>query len=615
MEQNPQGNVNFGIGNFALQSVIVSSIMSKMSTGNAILDVVFTGVITAIFTMIFNGIPTFITESFTSVKNKLYLISSKVSSAKEVTIKHVQIYSIKTGCKYNNGNTGTQNNHLVDALELYIQENQLDCSPRSLQCNLSNISAEQGNDYRYMKTHAFKFANCDPIVELTNGIILHIENQESQNDKSVTTTRTIKLCSNKSHDHITSFLDTVYHNYVDKFYKKYDTSDETRYFLTLKGDKDDSSKSLKWKRYKLNTARNFDSIFFPEKSVILQLLDDFENRKGIYEKKCIPYKLAFCLSGPPGTGKTSFLKALSDYTKRHIFNVSLPLIDTNEQLIDIAHNEMIRISGDYVSDMKIPLNKRIYVFEDVDVLSEIVNRRSGNDDSLSDFEVIKRGIRDIADICKKCKKFIVDSDSDSDSGNDSDTDDSDDSDSNDSDNDIDDGSDSDSDVTDKRKIGKHERCKCEKPIRRKNPKLRNHHKQSSKKKGKNSNVMMYSSNYERYCIQEDKLNLSGLLNMLDGLLELNGVILVLTTNHPENLDPALIRHGRITHHLEMTYITPPEIKNMIKFHFPEISDEDMNEILSYEFQMMTPAKIENICTQSKNIDTVKKELISIALTQ
>lgn len=618
MEQSGQGNLNFGLGNFALQSVIVSSIMSKMSTGNTILDVVFTGVISAIFTMIFNGIPVFITDSLTSIKHKFYLLYSKISSVKEITIKHVQIYNIKTGVKYNNGNNGLQNNHLVDALELYIQENELDCSPKALHCNLSNISSEQGNDYRYMKTHSFKFVNCDPIIQLNNGITLHIENEETQNDKNVITTRNIVLCSSKSHEHLTTFLDTVYQNYVDKFYKKYDTSDETRYFLTLKGDKEDSSsKSLKWKRYKLNTARTFESIFFPEKPIVLQLLDDFEKRNGIYSKKCIPYKLAFCLSGPPGTGKTSFLKALSEHTKRHIFNVSLPLIETNEQLIDVAHNEMIRVSGDaYVSDITIPLTKRIYVFEDVDVLSDIVNRRNG-DESISDFEIIKRSVKDITDICKKCKKFIVD---------DSESDESDESESNESESDessqsgnLDSSDSSDSDDSDSEdqssrhdKIRKNERCKCENPVRRKNPKLQERKKGKTKKKGKKSNVMMYSSAYERYCVQEDKLNLSGLLNMLDGLLELNGVIVVLTTNHPEKLDPALIRHGRITHHLEMTYITASEIKNMINFHFPEIEEKDMNEILSYEYDKMTPAKIENICTQAKNIENMKREMISIA---
>lgn len=43
----------------------------------------------------------------------------------------------------------------------------------------------------------------------------------------------------------------------------------------------------------------------------------------------------------------------------------------------------------------------------------------------------------------------------------------------------------------------------------------------------------------------DTLNLAGLLNVLDGVVDTPGRLLVLSTNHPEVLDPALIRPGRI----------------------------------------------------------------------
>lgn len=43
----------------------------------------------------------------------------------------------------------------------------------------------------------------------------------------------------------------------------------------------------------------------------------------------------------------------------------------------------------------------------------------------------------------------------------------------------------------------------------------------------------------------DALNLAGLLNVLDGVVDTPGRLLVLSSNHPEVLDPALIRPGRI----------------------------------------------------------------------
>ena len=39
--------------------------------------------------------------------------------------------------------------------------------------------------------------------------------------------------------------------------------------------------------------------------------------------------------------------------------------------------------------------------------------------------------------------------------------------------------------------------------------------------------------------------MQGLLNVLDGVVDTPGRIVVMTTNHPEKLDAALIRPGRI----------------------------------------------------------------------
>jgi chaperone BCS1 len=41
------------------------------------------------------------------------------------------------------------------------------------------------------------------------------------------------------------------------------------------------------------------------------------------------------------------------------------------------------------------------------------------------------------------------------------------------------------------------------------------------------------------------ITFSGLLNALDGVAAQEGKVLVMTTNHVERLDPALVRPGRI----------------------------------------------------------------------
>ena len=41
------------------------------------------------------------------------------------------------------------------------------------------------------------------------------------------------------------------------------------------------------------------------------------------------------------------------------------------------------------------------------------------------------------------------------------------------------------------------------------------------------------------------MKLSDLLEAFDGVLEMKGRMLIMTTNHVEKLDPALIRPGRV----------------------------------------------------------------------
>jgi len=53
--------------------------------------------------------------------------------------------------------------------------------------------------------------------------------------------------------------------------------------------------------------------------------------------------------------------------------------------------------------------------------------------------------------------------------------------------------------------------------------------------------------------EENSLTLSGLLNVLDGVNASEGRLVIMTTNHPEKLDPALYRAGRVERKFEITY--------------------------------------------------------------
>ncbi|EFY94593.2 ATPase, AAA-type, core [Metarhizium robertsii ARSEF 23] len=63
------------------------------------------------------------------------------------------------------------------------------------------------------------------------------------------------------------------------------------------------------------------------------------------------------------------------------------------------------------------------------------------------------------------------------------------------------------------------------------------------------------------------LSLSGLLNTLDGVASQEGRILIMTTNHVNNLDEALIRPGRIDVKLEIPLADSDVTKNLFSFVF------------------------------------------------
>ncbi|TPX48588.1 hypothetical protein SeLEV6574_g01936 [Synchytrium endobioticum] len=60
------------------------------------------------------------------------------------------------------------------------------------------------------------------------------------------------------------------------------------------------------------------------------------------------------------------------------------------------------------------------------------------------------------------------------------------------------------------------------------------------------------------------VSLSTLLNCLDGYAMHEGTIIIMTSNHPEVLDPALVRPGRIDTHLELGYCTHYQLQHMYK---------------------------------------------------
>jgi len=73
------------------------------------------------------------------------------------------------------------------------------------------------------------------------------------------------------------------------------------------------------------------------------------------------------------------------------------------------------------------------------------------------------------------------------------------------------------------------------------------------------------------------LSFSNLLNILDGVLYKSGIIIFITTNHPEKLDQALLRMGRIDMIIQLNYPREQEIKKLFI---------DMNDKLATEDEIL-----------------------------
>lgn len=70
-------------------------------------------------------------------------------------------------------------------------------------------------------------------------------------------------------------------------------------------------------------------------------------------------------------------------------------------------------------------------------------------------------------------------------------------------------------------------------------------------------------------ITHSTLTFSGLLNALDGMIAKTKVVTVMTTNHIESLDPALIRAGRVDRRFEFPYPNKKQLQDLFKSYYPD----------------------------------------------
>jgi ATP-dependent 26S proteasome regulatory subunit len=286
-----------------------------------------------------------------------------------------------------------------------------------------------------------------------------------------------------------------------------------------------------WQEAPHETMKSFDNIFFEEKQEVIQKIRFFTENKEWYRRNGVPYTLGIALYGVPGTGKTSFIKALATLLDRHIISISLARIKTKKQLHDFYYETQYSNANDKNT---LGFDKKIIVFEDIDCVGDIILKRK-HKSKLDNFEI--DSLDDVEDFVDTTGSNLPYS------------------------------------LTPEDKV-KHEIAKATKYVLK---------KMNGGDSGATVPIMGYN--------QQDNITLDDILNLLDGIRENTGRIMIITTNHYDKLDPALIRPGRIDIGLNLGNATRRIVAEMhLHYYGAEI---DPNDLALIPDQFYSPAEVIN----------------------
>jgi len=516
----------FGIGNIDTQLKMISGnilnmiLFDKIKTGKPIVDACITTIILTTITYLFQ----FINSRIMDIVDKFNTFDYDYKSW--FYKKHIVEYAgkIALSTTYYDSNI-MQSNTFSDrfkALWLYIIEN---ISNNDSIRHIKEFSFETKSSYNHKRDLGIYMVvqNENFLISKEYEIYAHttIDNEELDKDNKNSSEKNTKI--NKIEKIVIelfsykSDINTI-KEFVEKITNKYlssieDIRENKRFIYTLTKVKYDDSKYEMWDENLFLSTRHFNNIFFKDKDNLINKIDFFMNNKEWYFQKGIPYSIGIGMHGPPGTGKTSLVKAIANYTNRNIIVISLKLIKTKKQLDSIFFEERYNPENKKGS---ICFDKKIIVFEDIDCIGDIVLDRAkkknktitGLGKQLDFNELTPNSKVNVGDLLET----IV--------------------------------------ATEKT---------CELP---------------------------------KVLLDEEPITLDDILNLWDGIRETPGRIMIISSNHYQDLDPALIRPGRIDITLELSYTSREIIKQMYGHLFDENIDIDMLKDIEENFY--SPAEIINI---------------------
>jgi chaperone BCS1 len=518
----------FGTGPIDYQLKLMSGnivnmiLFDKIKTGNPVIDTFITTLLLTGVTYLFHFINNNLYEFIINLKN--INLNYKSWFYKKSVVEYDGKISLSTNYYDSKLNQTNAFSDRFKALWAHIIDNVGDNTTikHIKEYSFENPSRHNKRDlgiYMVIQSDKFLISKEHEIYAYTS-INNEEQEQEGKNDKNSKTTSkiekiVIELFSYKSN------ISTI-KEFVEKITEKYlssieDLRENKKFIYTLTKTKYENHKCEMWDENAFSSTRQFNNIFFKEKFNFIKKLDFFLNNKKWYFDKGIPYSLGIGMHGPPGTGKTSLIKAIANYTNRHVVVISLKLIKTKKQLDSLFFEERYNLDNKKGS---ITFDKKIIVFEDIDCIGDIVlDREKKKNKTITgfgkklDFEELsnnsKINVGDLLETIVATEKATE-------------------------------------------KI-------CEFP---------------------------------KIPLDEEPITLDDILNLWDGIRETPGRIMIISSNHYNELDPALIRPGRIDITLELSYTSRKIIKEMYTHLFDEKIDNDKLENIKEDFY--SPAEIINI---------------------
>ena len=535
-----------GVGNLDLQLKMMSGsvfnmiLFDKIKTGDPILDAVLTTLILSCITFLFQYLNNYLLDFMDLLKNINFDYNSWFQ--KKYVVEYDGKIALTTNFYDSKLNQTSTFSDRFKALWIYIIQNVGDNNSIKVikEYSFENPSYNRHFDNKrdlgiYMVTQQDKFVISEELgIYAYTSINSEIQEQDNKNNNSKDSKAsskiekiTIQLFSYKSDvNTIKNFVENLTQDYLSSIE---DLRENKRYIYTLIKAKYENSKCELWDEIQFSSTRTFSNIFFNGKENIVKKLDFFLHNKEWYFNKGIPYSLGIGMHGPPGTGKTSLIKAIGNYTNRHIIVISLKIIKTKKQLDSIFFEERYNLDNKKGS---IGFDKKIIVFEDIDCIGDIVMDRE------------KKKNKSTTGLGKKLKFDELSTNS---------------------------------------KINVGDLLETIVATEKATEKM---------------------VEFPKVSLDEEPITLDDILNLWDGIRETPGRIMIISSNHYYDLDPALIRPGRIDVTLELSYASHNIIKEIYQHLFGE--DLDESKLKNINDNYYSPAEIINIYM---NTDSNKERFI------